>query len=69
MARLNIAAGNWKMNTNVSEGVELYKSLSDQEIPEDVTVIVGAPFLHLGALASANHTAQYDSISRHVREP
>ena len=52
MARLNIAAGNWKMNTNVPEGVALYKSLTEQEIPEDVTVIVGAPFLHLGALIS-----------------
>lgn len=52
MARLNIAAGNWKMNTNVSEGVELYKSLADQEIPENVTVIVGAPYLHLSTLVA-----------------
>ena len=52
MARRNIAAGNWKMNTTVSEGVELYKSLSSQEIPDNVIVITGVPFIHLGALTS-----------------
>ncbi len=50
MARKNIAAGNWKMNTTVSEGLELYKSLSTHDVPNDVTVIVGAPFIHLSKL-------------------
>lgn len=50
MARKNIAAGNWKMNTTVSEGVDLYKSLSSHAVPSDVTVIVGAPFIHLSSL-------------------
>ena len=53
MARHNIAAGNWKMNTTVSEGLELYKSLSDMSIPNDVIVIVGAPFLHLSGLVAS----------------
>jgi len=50
MLRKNIAAGNWKMNTTVSEGLDLYKSLSGHNVPEDVTVIVGAPFIHLSSL-------------------
>ncbi len=57
MARLNIAAGNWKMNTTVSEGIELYNALAGQHIPENVTVIVGAPFIHLNALISAKKTS------------
>jgi len=56
MARLKIAAGNWKMNTMVSEGITLYNSIADQDIPEDVTVIIGAPFLHLSALKAQNNT-------------
>ncbi|MEM9548243.1 MAG: triose-phosphate isomerase [Bacteroidota bacterium] len=55
MARRNIAAGNWKMNTTISEGVALYNALSTQEIPDDVVVITGAPFIHLGALKAIQH--------------
>jgi len=50
MARKNIAAGNWKMNTTISEGVELFESLDKQEVPSDVTVIIGAPHIHLSSL-------------------
>ena len=53
MARQNIAAGNWKMNTTVSEGLELYKSLADMSVPNNVIVIVGAPFLHLSTLVAS----------------
>lgn len=53
MARKNIAAGNWKMNTTVSEGLGLYKALSNMTIPQDVTVIVGVPFLHLSSMVQA----------------
>ena len=52
MARQKIAAGNWKMNTTVSEGITLYNSIAGQSIPEEVTVIIGAPFIHLGALVA-----------------
>lgn len=52
MNRKKIAAGNWKMNTSVSEGLELYKQLSKEEIPEDVVVIVAPPATHLYALQS-----------------
>ncbi len=57
MRRLNIAAGNWKMNTTLSEGIDLYNALAEQSIPEDVVVIVGAPFIHLGALVAAKNPA------------
>lgn len=55
MARQKIAAGNWKMNTTVSEGTRLYNAIADQTIPEDVVVIIGAPFIHLGTLLAQNN--------------
>ena len=48
--RRNIAAGNWKMNTTVSEGVELIKELEKQSIPSDVEMIICAPATHLSSL-------------------
>jgi len=57
MPRRKIAAGNWKMNTSVTEGLDLYKELVKEEIPSDVTVIIGAPMTHLAsiqAIAEAN---------------
>lgn len=56
MARKSIASGNWKMNTNINEGVALYKSISQHDIPSDVTVIIGAPYIHLASLI-ANKSA------------
>lgn len=53
MARRNIAAGNWKMNTTVSEGVDLLNALGKTETPSDVTVILGAPYIHLHAMLQA----------------
>ena len=55
MVRKNIAAGNWKMNTTVSQGLELYRALGANDIPNNVEVIVGAPFIHLGALLAAKN--------------
>lgn len=52
MKRKNIAAGNWKMNTTIDEGQALYDALAAKDIPSDVTVIVGAPFIHLPSLIS-----------------
>lgn len=50
--RQKIAAGNWKMNTNVEEGKTLFSSIADHSIPDDVTVIIGAPSIHLASLKS-----------------
>jgi len=48
--RDNIAAGNWKMNTSIVEGLDLYKSLSSHDVSEGTKVIVGVPYIHLSTL-------------------
>ena len=47
--RKNIVAGNWKMNTNVAEGIELAKAVvaKSSEVPASVKLIVAPPFTHL----------------------
>jgi triosephosphate isomerase len=48
--RKKIVAGNWKCNTNVSEGIELAKAVNElvaKEADKDVVVILGVPFTHL----------------------
>ena len=45
--RKNIVAGNWKMNNNLSEGIELAKAVNEQVSGNDVTVILCTPFIHL----------------------
>ena len=52
--RKKFVAGNWKMNTTVTEGVELAKAIvaKANEIPAGVTVIVAPPFTHLTAVGS-----------------
>ena len=53
--RKKIVAGNWKMNTNLQEGIELAKAVAAKsvETPENVGLIVAAPFTHLAAVAEA----------------
>jgi triosephosphate isomerase len=53
--RRNIAAGNWKMNTTVSEGVELINKLQDQALPDNVEVIICAPATHLSSLVDCGN--------------
>ncbi|HHH52197.1 MAG TPA: triose-phosphate isomerase [Bacteroidetes bacterium] len=46
--RKKIAAGNWKMNKNYNEAIDLATSISNSiNIPEDVTVILGVPYIYL----------------------
>jgi triosephosphate isomerase (TIM) len=47
--RQNIVAGNWKMNKNLSEGVELAKELQSalQSKKPNCRVVIGTPFIHL----------------------
>lgn len=47
MKRLNIVAGNWKMNKTYEEGHELVKAVVDKLSPSDVRVIFGTPYIHL----------------------
>lgn len=43
-------AGNWKMNTTVSDAKELAKEISKNPIPENVEAILCPPFTHLMAV-------------------
>ncbi len=58
--RKNIVAGNWKMNTNVQEGVELAKGISAEVSKgindENTGVVVAPPFTHLMAVGEAIDT-------------
>lgn len=47
--RQKIVAGNWKMNTLLSEGAALAQSIADRinEVPSDVQLILAPPFTHL----------------------
>lgn len=53
--RTRIAAGNWKMNTSVDEGIQLAKKindfLTDYKI-ENKRVILGVPFTHIVPIVS-----------------
>lgn len=51
--RKKIVAGNWKMNTTVSEGVELAKAVADKSLTlsENVNLVVATPFTHLTEVA------------------
>ncbi len=50
--RRNIVAGNWKMNTTVSEGVELAKEINDKSetINTETGIIIIPPFVHLSKI-------------------
>ncbi|MDR0832756.1 MAG: triose-phosphate isomerase [Candidatus Symbiothrix sp.] len=50
--RKNIVAGNWKMNKNLQEGLDLVKDLQTALFSKKVKcdVVVCTPFIHLGAV-------------------
>ncbi len=47
--RQNIVAGNWKMNTNLQEGLELASAVNELAVAVkgDALVIIAPPFIHL----------------------
>lgn len=45
--RNKIVAGNWKMNKNLTEGIDLSIQVNQQVQENDVTVIICTPFIHL----------------------
>ena len=48
--RKNIIAGNWKMNKNLNEGIELAKEVNklvNQNVHNNVEIILAPPFIHL----------------------
>ena len=56
--RKNIVAGNWKMNTNLQEGLTLAKDLEAALKGKKVNcdVVIGTPFIHLASLTAAIDT-------------
>jgi len=58
--RKKIVAGNWKMNTTVSQGKALAEELNafmkTYSMPENKTVIIGTPFTHLSTCVAAVDT-------------
>jgi triosephosphate isomerase len=49
--RKKIVAGNWKMNKDLSEGIDLAKEVNDKLSASDVTVVLGTPFIHLAEVS------------------
>jgi len=47
MSRKNIAAGNWKMNTTIEEGIDLAQLIEGAERSKEVITILGVPFTHI----------------------
>jgi triosephosphate isomerase len=45
--RKKIVAGNWKMNKNLQDGIELAKTVNRQVEDNDVIVVLCTPFIHL----------------------
>ncbi|MDH5609018.1 MAG: triose-phosphate isomerase [Cyclobacteriaceae bacterium] len=51
--RRNIAAGNWKMNTSLEEGMQLASevvNMATAEVVKDIDILLIAPFTHLTSL-------------------
>ena len=50
--RINIVAGNWKMNTTLNEGIELVSEIIEKsENLSNVKLIVAPPFTHIFSIA------------------
>lgn len=47
MARMNIAAGNWKMNKTFEDAMQLSRALANAQRNEDVLTILGVPSIYL----------------------
>lgn len=52
--RKNIVAGNWKMNKNLQEGIELAKEVNEllKAAELNCDVILGTPFIHLASVVA-----------------
>ena len=58
--RKQIVAGNWKMNKNLEEGKILASevvNMVNDEVQDDVTVILGTPFVHLLSVAQLTNNS------------
>lgn len=50
MSRQKIAAGNWKMNTTLEEGIDLVNKIMAAEKDKSVLTILAVPYTHLATL-------------------
>jgi triosephosphate isomerase len=50
MSRPQIAAGNWKMNTDIESGVSLAEQLIEVDVPQNTMVILAPPYTHLSSI-------------------
>jgi triosephosphate isomerase len=58
--RKNVIAGNWKMNTTLSEGLALAKELNEAlkgKTPK-CDVVIGTPFIHLASVTTTIDTSK-----------
>ncbi|WP_286845714.1 triose-phosphate isomerase [Proteiniphilum sp. UBA5310] len=58
--RKNIVAGNWKMNKNLQEGLEMAKELNEALKGKTVNcdVVIGTPFIHLASVVASVDTTK-----------
>jgi triosephosphate isomerase len=58
--RKKIVAGNWKMNTTLSEGLALAKDMNEAltDKTPNCDVIIGVPFTHLASIVAAVDTSK-----------
>ena len=58
--RKNIVAGNWKMNKNLQEGIELATALNEALKNKTVNcdVVIGTPFIHLASVVNSIDTTK-----------
>lgn len=58
--RINIVAGNWKMNKNLQEGLALSAELNEvlKNASPACDVVIGTPFIHLASVAAAVDTTK-----------
>jgi len=57
--RRNILAGNWKMNTRLSEGLDLFDSIATKTISfskQNIQFIIAPPYTHLANMNTKNYT-------------
>ncbi len=70
MSRKKIVAGNWKMNKNYTEGLELISEavyMIKDELHKDVQVIFIPPFIHLASISKLiNHENKFSLASQNV---
>jgi len=68
MTRRNIAAGNWKMNTNLESALSLVKGVEAAATQEDVLTIVGVPFPFLVPCLQVTKAVQIAAQNMHHEE-